>query len=105
MQIQNFTSICKAPFTTLYELHKLEINHVLKYSYKLSLKALYQSNFERQNVKLVMQIFNDYVSTSLKTLGDKNNLTNSKDVALFIDIITRWWEIMNVKTPFKGQIK
>ena len=100
---KNFTSICKAPFTTLYELHKLEINHVLKYSYNLSLKALYPSNFERQNVKLVMQIFNDYVSTSLKTLGDKINLTNSKDVALFIDIITRWWEIMNVKTPFKGQ--
>ena len=91
-----------APFTTLQKLYTLEAESLLKHSYKLTLKALSPSNLERQNVNLVLQIFNEYIVEALVTFGKKNCLPLADGVAEYIKIISKWWDIMNVKTPFKG---
>ena len=49
-QLDNIRS---APFCTLQKLHALESQSILKYSYKLTSKALSPTNLERQNVNLV----------------------------------------------------
>ena len=46
-------------------LHHVECQQTVKFSYKLSTKALNPSYSERQNVKLVSQIFNNFVSQAL----------------------------------------
>lgn len=57
----------------------------------------------RQNVKLALQIFNDSLPVALPALGAKHNLFSFEATATFIDIILKWWKIVNVKTPWKGK--
>lgn len=97
------TKISCAPFTTLKRLHYLEAGSLLKHAYRLTLKSLTPSNLEKQNVKLVLQIFNEYVIQALETIGEKRSLPFSQDVAEYIRIVYVWWTIMNVKTPHKGR--
>jgi hypothetical protein len=91
-----------ASFEAIREVYNIETEKLLKCGYGLSLKALWSSTFERQNVKLVTQIFNDNVENSLLELGPSNNFGNYEDTAKFINIIKRWWEVVNVKRPLKG---
>nr|XP_037289862.1 uncharacterized protein LOC119184554 [Rhipicephalus microplus] len=95
--------IQRASFKDPRELHKLEASQLLNYSYRLSSKALNPSNFERQNVKLVLQIFNVFVAETLDHHWNFHALWHAKETANFIKIVLRWWKIVNVKTPHKGQ--
>ena len=61
-------NIQSAPFCTLQKLHALELQSLLKHCYKMTTKALSSSNLERQNVNLVLQIFNEYTIQGLLTL-------------------------------------
>ena len=36
-------------------------------------------------------------------LGEKENITNYHNTSVFVKIVCTWWEIVNVKTPFKGK--
>lgn len=74
----------------------------MEHSYGLSVKALWPTSFERQNVQYVCQIFNDHVANSLVMLNDKHNLRYGKETAEFLQIIISWWSVLNVKTPSKG---
>ncbi|XP_035206112.1 uncharacterized protein LOC118181147 [Stegodyphus dumicola] len=92
-----------ASFNTIRKLHDLEFDSLIKYGYGLTLKALWPSNLERQNVKLVLQVFNNWVITALTELGNKHNLDSYESTANYIDIIYKWWCIVNTKTPLKGK--
>ncbi|XP_054708350.1 uncharacterized protein LOC129218161 [Uloborus diversus] len=102
----NSSSIKKldtACFKTLRAMHELEHAKIVKYGYGLTLKALNPTNLERQNVKLVLQVFNEHVIVALNELGEKHNLPFHKETAAYINIILKWWWIVNVKTPDKGR--
>ena len=104
--IENYTiqtELHYAPFSTLKKLQKVEDGSLLKHSYKLSLKALSPSSFEKQNVNLVLQIFNEYVIQALLTVGKNHCLSFYAHVSEYIKIFYTWWTIMNVKSPFKGK--
>ena len=49
--------IAQATFNSLERLHQLECDSIVRFAYKLSLKALNPSPFERQNVNLAVRIF------------------------------------------------
>lgn len=99
----NETEGVLATLSTLHKLHYIEKSNLLKYGYGLTLKALYPSSIERQNVKLALQIFNLNIVEALRTFGRKHSLENWESVANYIDIICKWWDIVNVKTLLKGQ--
>lgn len=90
-----------ASFQALIELHNTENNKLLKHGYSLTLKSLFPTNFEKQNVTLALKIFNPFVIQALLTFGSK--IKNSHDTATFLNIILTWWKIVNVKTPYKGK--
>lgn len=92
-----------ASFNTLKHLYDLEKSSIVRYENKLTLKSLSPSNLERQNVQLVLQVFNEYVVNALLILGPKNNLKYSLETAKYIELIYQWWCIMNVKCPQKGK--
>ena len=56
------------------------------------------NDLEKQNVNLVLQIFNEYTIQGLLTLGKQKCLPN---LAEYFNIFYIWWTIMNVKTPYK----
>lgn len=92
-----------ASFDALKELHRLEEGSLLKYGYGLTLKALFPSSLERQNVKLALQIFSGRIVTALNEIGPLKNLENWQDTACYIDIICKWWDVVNVKSNLKGK--
>ncbi|KAJ8885477.1 hypothetical protein PR048_011674 [Dryococelus australis] len=63
-------------------------------------KALNLTNLEKQNVKLCSA--SEYVTAALSELGEKRILPTYKGTKAYIEIILRWWKIMNVKHPNKG---
>ena len=94
-------SIQSAQFCTLQQLHALESDSILKYCYKLTSKALSPTNFDRQNVNLVLQTFNEYTVQGLLTLGKHKCLLNFAEVAEYVNIFYIWWTVMNVKILYK----
>lgn len=105
LNFPNFKEECGgiASLEALRILHRSEKSNLLKYGYGLTLKALYPSTIERQNVKLALKIFNSNSVTALSTYGKSHGIENSESTALFIGIICKWWDIVNVKTIYKGQ--
>lgn len=77
----------------LREIYEIESHEIVTYSKGLTLKSIAPSNLERQNVKLVLKIFNKFVVEALLTLGPKHNVTHFEGTATFIDIICKWWDI------------
>ncbi|KAH8031548.1 hypothetical protein HPB51_019118 [Rhipicephalus microplus] len=86
----------------LRDLHKEESPLLLKSGYGLTSKALNPSSFERQDVKLVLQVFNLHVAEALAARKGHTDFQHATATTEFIKIILRWWSIVNVKTPSKG---
>ena len=65
------TEFPTASFASLRYLHDVECDSLVKFAYNLSFKALNPSTFERQNVKLALQVFNNFTAQALTFLGKK----------------------------------
>lgn len=98
----NDDTLSVASFLNVKKLYQMENNQLVKYAHTLNLKSLSPSCFEKQNVKLVLNIFNDNVIQGLLEIGQQHNLSNHRSTAEFIRLIKTWWEIVNVKTLHKG---
>lgn len=94
--------VLTASFNTLLELHERERNELVRLAPTLSLKALKPSNLERQNMKLVLKVFNTFTIAALNS-AQAAGLQHAKSTADFISTVVMWWRIVNVKTPDKGR--
>ena len=84
----------------------MEKSLTIKQAYRLSWKALHPHSIERQNVKFALRIFNESNVAALKCLGpDCEKLSNWNGTSLFIDIILKLWNMLNVKSVSKGWSK
>ena len=100
---QDDSVIQRASFGDLKSLYEIEKGITIKQAYRLSFKALHPHSIERQNVNLVLRIFNDTNIAALKSLGPNNTcLVNWSGTADFIEIILKLWNIFNVKSASKG---
>ena len=103
-EIDNLGNMLQASFVDLEVIHNLEMSKILKKAPQLTWKALHLHSLERQNVKLALKIFNDSNIAALKCYGpDHENLENWKGTSLFISIICKWWNMVNIHHPFKGR--
>ena len=92
------------PAMTLRHLHHLESEKQLQFGYKLCVKAINPSHLERQNVRLILRIFNEYASQALSQLRSKFNILHYHDTCIFtysVDLYMVKW--VNIKTPHKGR--
>ncbi|KAJ8884893.1 hypothetical protein PR048_011089 [Dryococelus australis] len=80
-----------SPFDDLKKLHSPKSQSLVKFGFGLTLKALNPTNLEKQNAKPVLQVFMEY-----------RNLPTYNETKAYIEIMLRWWKIMNVKHPNKG---
>lgn len=86
-----------AKFSSIQTLYKNESNSMIKLAPNLNYKTCYPTNLERQNVKLVMNLFNEKTISAIKTFDN--------DTAEFMEIILKWWTIVNIKNPVVYKIK
>ena len=91
-----------AKFSRLAELLTESESSALKVSSKITLKSLVPSNMEKQKVSLALKIFCFENAAGLRYLAEKYDKPEYIDTAIFIEKFTKWFEILNVKTPDKG---
>ena len=78
----------------------------MKQATRLNYKSLHPHSIERQNVKLVLRIFCDSTAAALQTLGPHNEqLPNWEGTLVFVKTILKFWNIVNVKSSYKGKHK
>ena len=75
---------------------------VAKLAPRLSAKACYPSNIERQNVKLVLKIIHESTIAALTIQNDSRHPELKIHTSHFVEIILNLWKIFNVNTPYKG---
>lgn len=89
----------KASFNHLRKQYTDESKLQIRQAYKLCHKSLYPGNLDRQKVYLVDNIFHD------STISALQRKENHKETAEFLEIIRKWWSIVNVKSFTKGNRK
>jgi hypothetical protein len=98
-QIPDKAKLKCASFACLKRLYESECQSLIKSAPKLTRKSLYPTSLERQQVSLVMNIFNEYNIVALR-MKNNNIDTETSD---FIMLITAWFKIVNVKHSTKGK--
>ena len=91
-------------FDHLEILAKLESGKPIKISYKLNDKVLYSRPIERTNVKLSDATFHESTINGLKFYSE-NGHPEFLGTMRFLELIRKWWNIVNVKTPDAGRKK
>lgn len=94
--------ISHASLLCLKNIYDTEKSCVLKTAPKLSQKVLYPNSIEKQNVKYALNLFHGSNSSALEVNKEKAG-DNALDTKMFIDFISNWWKIINVKHPKKGE--
>ena len=67
---------------------------------KLTHTSVYPKPLQRQSVPLVCQVFNDKTVAALKSL--KSKLKINEGTIVFIEMVTNWFKMMNVKDKFSA---
>ena len=98
------TSQNEASLSSLRNLYLSEKDSLMKVAPALTHRALFPNNFERQNVKLVLKLLDEKTVCGLKQFGQQNSQDVSGTVK-FLEIISRLWRILNVKSVDKGRRK
>ena len=62
----------------------------------LDYQSLYPNNFEKQKVSLVAKVFNEKTVACLE-------LHKKQDTARFVALITRMWNMLNIKRPYAAK--
>ena len=102
----DYNEIFCVSFAELEHVYDMDKSLTIKQAYRLSWEILHQHSIERQNVKLALHIFNETNVAAFKCLGpDCEKLSNWNGTSLFIDIILKLWNMLNVKSVSKGWSK
>ncbi|GBM41418.1 hypothetical protein AVEN_129617-1 [Araneus ventricosus] len=98
----NSSKISLAKLQDLKDIYETEKSNLIKNAPRLSLKVLYPTSFEKQNVLLALNIFHESNSAALAhEAGEKGKDTmGTKE---FIDQFLKWCNIVNVKNSEKGK--
>ena len=84
----------QAKWKDLVQIYHDECNSIIKET-KLLYAALYPTNFEKQKVQLACDIFNEKTVAALEKI-------NFVDTAIFVKMVTRMWNMINIKSPHAG---
>ena len=87
--------VVKFKFSNLKEIYESEKHLLIKRVPELSYKALYPSNLECQKVSLALAIFDE---TNFAAL----DINFAYQTSSFVNLITSWWKMINMRTPLKS---
>ena len=86
-----------AKWSDLKKLYKLESHDGIVKLSQLTDISITPKPIERQRVSYVLQVFHEKTITALK---DHTQMQNAEETITFLEIILRFWNIVNVKGPF-----
>ena len=94
-----------ADISHLHELYKLELGKPAKKAYRLTDKVLNPQPIERTKVSLADAFFHETTIASLEWFAEFEKKPEWAKTARFLKLIRKWWNIVNVRTMYNGQMK
>ena len=90
----------KIEFSHLERVYNMERGNPTKMAHKLTDKVLHPSNLERVNVKLTAAATHESTTAALRQFAQlQPSLRDFNDTAEFLELVRRWFNICNVKSP------
>ena len=93
-----------ADYGHIEELCEFEDNKALKVAYKLPPNVLHPTSVERVSTKHALSIFCESTESGLRFYSESISKPWA-ETASFVGLVTKYWKILNVKTPTKGEHK
>ena len=97
------TKPISASFNHITQLYYAELGMPIKFAHRLNQKVINPRPIERSNVMLADRFFHESTIAALQHYGEEH--PEWKSTALFLDIIQKWWSIVNVRTTSIGYKK
>ena len=91
-----YPTICYAAFDDLRTLFKADKFYIIKRAPKLTSKACWPSQLERQNVNLALRIFHESTAAGLSSFINHANIGKPLQTVDFLNFINHIWSIFNV---------
>ena len=92
-----------ASFSDVRLLYNSEKESLAKLAPNLTIKACFPSAIERQNVKLVLKVFNDLTVAALKLQNELSNQEDRNNTHDFVEMLLQLWKLFNINSPLKGK--
>ena len=93
-----------AKFEHVKDLQNLEYAKPVKMASELNDDCLHPQPIEKTKVSLASRIFSESTRNAMRYYVN-NGYPEWKGTITFLDIIAKWWNILNVKSPSKGKRK
>ena len=93
--------ICHASFRDIRMLYNSERDSLAKLAPRLTSKACYPSNLERQNVKLVLKVVHESTIAALAIQDEQRSPAFKCNTSDFVGILLSLWKIFNINMPYK----
>ncbi len=94
-----------ADINHLHDLYKLELGKPAKKAFRLTDKVLNPQPIERTKVSLADAFFHETTIAALEWYAEFGNKPEWEKTAQFLKLIRKWWNIVNVRTLYNGQMK
>ena len=91
-------------FDFIKELCNIERTKVVKMAYQLNDECLNPQAIEKSKVSSTTGIFSESTRNAMRYYVD-NGYPHWQEKLNFLDLIAKWWSILNVKTPSNGKRK
>ena len=96
---------CKADFGHIAELHHHEETMSLKKAHMLRPAVLQPKSIEKTSVKLAVAVFCESTRDALRFYAEHEGKVHWTGTADFVNLVTKLWNVLNVKTCCKGKFK
>ena len=94
--------VYSASFSDVRLLYNSEKESLAKLAPNLTIKACFPSAIERQNVKLVLKVFNELTVAALKLQNELFNQEDRNNTHDFVEMFLQLWKLFNINSPLKG---
>ena len=88
-------------FSDVRLLYASKKESLAKLAPNLNIKACFPSAIERQNVKIVLKVFNVLTLAVLKLQNELSNQESRNNTHDFVEILLQLWKLFNINSPLK----
>ena len=95
--------VYSASFSDVRLLYNSEKESLAKLAPNLTIKACFPSAVERENVKIVLKVFNELTVAALKLQNELFNQKDRNNTHDFVEMLLQPWKLFNINSPLKGK--
>ena len=99
-QLPGTETVLQAQYKHLQQLYRMELGQDVKMAYRLTDRVINPTSVERVNVQLAVAATHESTVAALRFYGQKQELCDFRQTADFLEMLRKWFSIVNVKTAY-----